>query len=373
MPLVDPQFLPPPRRLRLPALCLVLCCIMLPSGQALGWESELAAAEQARQQGRYFAAQDILESLADSYPDSGRIQLELAVLYLELLDFSSARAAVDQVLAQPDLPEAVAVNARLLRMAIERQQARTAAPEDSLVLSVHGGQEAGQIWQLDTRALISRRQYHGQQRLLDRPLRQFWQIALSADQYWQPVLDSNQFRVHPSVSLLHYWADLDSRVGLGLELTDQQSATVMEAQLGWTPLSSFRVYLEHRWRTSSDWQTQTTRIGTGWRFTDNWALRGDWEHQYWIPQDVGAEGTASGLHRTRLGLELNYQATWQAAAGLRAPTDALESAELTATLSVPLLAQRWLLDNRVDLPVSSVGSGQWVDALRWRTGVRWQL
>lgn len=351
--------------------CLVFCCWLLPVTLAHGWQTELAEAEYAQQQGRSYAALDILESLVAEYPEVGRIHLELAVVYLSIDDFSAALASVDQVLVQPDLPEPVAVNARLLRLSIQRQQRRTERPVDTLSLTAYSGVEPGQIFQLGTQALLSRRQYQGQFRWLDRPLRQYWHLSLDADQSWQPRMNTVRYRVQPMFSLMHRWAAFDTRLGAGADFTDQDSAPILSTQIGWRPLPEFRLYLDQRWRRGSRWLSRTTRAGVHWGFLGNWSVLGDWQHQQWSPlsEDDGLEVQT----RSTLGVGVSYQAHWQTEASLRAPVAELQAVTLSHRLSLPLSPQRWFLDNRVELPVSSVGSGVVADEVRWRTGVRWQL
>lgn len=342
---------------------------LAPWVSALAWQAELADAEAAKDQGRYYAAVEQLESLRDTHPEIGRIRLELAVVYLALDRFDQAIDAVDSVLAEPDLPEAVRVNAQLLRHSIERQRTRLQQPQIRLTLGVDAGIEPSRRAVIGSRATLHRRQYLRQVNVVDRPLRQFWQAGLSAQQIWYPESDVSTYRVHPETGLVNQISALELLVLGGYRYTNTDDGPSLRARVAVTLGDS----LIGRAEWFSVWDDaaveRSWRLGARWQWTDQWSLNSDYRHSRWQPTADDSSPTSY----QDITLALAYSRGYEITSGVRVPLDATDDTDLMMTLSVPLTANRWSLDNRLVLPVSSMSEDAVLDALSWRTGVTWNL
>lgn len=342
---------------------------LLPWLNAQAWQAELADAVEARDQGRHYAAVQQLETLRDAHPEVGRIRLELAVVYLALDRFDEATAAVDSVLAEVDLPEAVRVNAMLLQRSIERQQARLEQPEIRLTLGADAGVDPSLMAVVGSRATLYRRQYLGQVNVADRPLRQFWQAGLSARQSWYPEPDFSTYQVHPEAGLINQTSRLEFMVLGGYRFTEQDSGPSLRARLAFSLNDALSGHSEWFSVWDDAAAERSLRLGTRWRWTDRWSLNTDWRYRRW--QRVSDETAATSYQD--ISVAVTYTRGYEVTTGVRMPIGAADDTELIMTLNVPLTTNRWSLDNRLVLPVSSVQDSAVLDSLSWRTGVTWDL
>ncbi|MEX1215223.1 hypothetical protein [Saccharospirillum sp.] len=87
------------------------------------WADQAPSLEQAlaeRDRGRVFNALDMLDHLRRDTPGSARLQVETAVLYIQLKRYASANQILSEVLTDAGLPARVRVNVQLLQLKARR-------------------------------------------------------------------------------------------------------------------------------------------------------------------------------------------------------------------------------------------------------------
>lgn len=111
------------------------CCYLLLSGLLINvafvspavanLPLELERIQPLVASGRYFTALEALSELETDYPDSSRLKLEQALVYIQLEQFDSALSLLTLVMDNPDLPDAVRVQVQLLYLSTRRKQNST--------------------------------------------------------------------------------------------------------------------------------------------------------------------------------------------------------------------------------------------------------
>ena len=123
------------------SLIIVLVCFLLLPNSVKANDGFLQKLQPLLEQDDEFTLQMIaqLNALDDEYPEQhGRIQLELARLYIRVADWFAANRALNNVLALDELPQAVEARIYLLKQSIKQWQAAPAWKKQVLISARYG-------------------------------------------------------------------------------------------------------------------------------------------------------------------------------------------------------------------------------------------
>lgn len=315
------------------SFCVVLC--LVPSG-ALSWSEDLQAALAEQSAGRTFNALAQVQALIREYPEVGRLRMEAATLHLSLNQFAKAEREIRHVLADPDLPEGVRINAQMLLLTVQRSARQYSGVDIDWALTG----EAGYLAAWDSpwwggRGLVG---YESRSReplnWLGRPVWLSWQAQLSGYQRQYDMLDDPFYQVDMSAGpVLRFRA----------------------SRLDWSVGYLFRDSAEG----------PTTRVYGETSFADQWSIYAQ-AQGLWLDNGTRGRGAVGVTWQASAPFRLEAELS---AAGVGSTSDAL-----TAWTSAEYRRGRWRAHTGLAVPLNDDdASTNWRQGLGWQLGEQWQI
>ncbi len=272
---------------------------------AADWDMALEQALSLDENGYTFLAITQLEALEEAYPEVLRLKLELASLYLKVDRPDLANQYISEVLADPDLPVKVRINAQMLQLDIQTHQTAK-QPQWLYTMALTGGYEADQdsaYAQLSGAARLTRAMT-----TLDiggRPLPT--QGFFNAAGIFKKEFDSDDepWLANLEMGLAAGTDRLRLSGGTGIQLSDEVNGPTLFLDNRWRP-NTWTISLSDHWMYHDEGWNQNHRLGIQRDLTARWRLQG-WGQLRRETNDDSDNEYRLGLRQTLLWQEWRWQ------------------------------------------------------------------
>lgn len=315
-------------------LMIFLC--LAPSG-AFSWSDGLQAALAEQSAGRTFAALEQVQALIREHPNVGRLRMEAATLHLALNQFAQAEQEIRRVLADPDLPEGVRINAQMFLLTVQRSARQYSDVDTDWAVTA----EAGYLPAVDSHwaGLRGLARYESGSRepmnWLGRPLWLSWQARLVGYQRYYEALDDPLFQQ--------------------VEMSAGPVLRLRASRLEWS--------VGYLLRGTGD--GPLTRVYGETSLTDRWTVYGG-ARSVWLD----TRPTISGA----TGVAWQVLSPMQVSAELAASGGGETSDTRTARVNAEFRQGRLQVDTGLTIPLNDdQASTDWRHGLSWRLDRQWQV
>lgn len=274
--------LQPARWLRF-AFVSLMCATPLASWAQDDWELAMQQALQLDGYGYTFLAISQLEDLSESYPEILRLKLELAALYLKVDQPEQADECITEVLADPDLPVKVRINAQMLQLNI--QTAKDADQRQFLTtVALTGGYEADRADQyvqlsaaLRATQALSTLDWGGR----PIPTQAFISLAGLVKQEFEP--EDRPGLINIETGLIAGGDKMRLSGGIGYQASTDVDGPLLFLDNRWRT-DNWTLTLSDHWLYHGEGWNQSHRLGLSKDLSSRWRVQG-WGRYRWLTDD----------------------------------------------------------------------------------------